>query len=58
MKEKSFKVYRCVGRTFQDGISFEDLLFDPGMFAANGRQVLQDEFGALGFSRTRLAADK
>lgn len=43
--------------TFQDGISFKDLLLDPRMFPANGRQVLQNQFGTFSFTSARLTAD-
>ncbi len=41
----------------ENRISLENLLLDPRVLPADGRQVLQDEFGALGFARARLAAD-
>ena len=43
--------------TFQDRISFKDLLLDPRMLSANGRQVLQNQFGTFSFTSARLAAD-
>lgn len=43
--------------TFQDRISFKDLLLDPRMLSANGRQVLQNQFGALSFTSSRFSAD-
>ena len=42
--------------TFHDGVSLEDLLLDPRVLTADGRQELQDQFGALRLSSTRLTA--
>ena len=31
--------------TFENGVGFENLLFDPGMLAGNGSKVLENELG-------------
>ena len=42
-------------RTFEDGVGFEDLLLDPRVLPADGRQELQDQLRALRLAGTRLA---
>lgn len=44
--------------TLQDGVGLQDLLLDPGVLTADGRQKLKDQFGALSLSRSRLAAEQ
>jgi hypothetical protein len=43
--------------TFKDGISLQNLLFDPRMFSGNCRQVLEDQLRALRLSGSGLARD-
>ena len=43
--------------TLQDGICVEDLLLYPGVFAAAGREVLEDELGALRLACPGLSTD-
>ena len=43
--------------TFQNGISLEDLLLDPGVLPADGGQVLQDQLGGLRLPGAGLARD-
>ena len=43
--------------TLQDGICVEDLLLYPGVLAAAGRQVLENQLGALRLPRPRLSTD-
>lgn len=42
--------------TFEDGISFKDLLLDPRMFSTDSRQILQNKLSAFGFSCSRFSA--
>ena len=44
----------CI-RTFEDGVGLEDLLLDPRVLPADGRQELQDQLRALRLAGTRLA---
>ena len=43
--------------TLQDRIGVQDLLLYPGVLAAAGRQVLQDQLGALRLPCPGLSAD-
>lgn len=41
-----------ISECFQDRVSFENLLFYPGMFATYRCEVLKNEFGAFRFTCT------
>ena len=43
--------------TLQDRIGVEDLLLNPGVFAAAGCEVLEDQLGALRLAGPGLSAD-
>ena len=43
--------------TFKNRIRFQDLLFNPWVFATNSREILQDQFGALRLACSRLSTD-
>ena len=42
-------------RTFEDGVGLEDLLLDPRVLPADGRQELQDQLRALRLAGAGLA---
>ncbi len=44
--------------TFQNGIGLQNLLLNPRVLATDGRQVLQDQLGALRFSGSRLTTEQ
>ena len=46
-----------ITKSLQNGIGLQYLLLNPGVFAADGRQVLEDQLGALSLPRPGLAAD-
>lgn len=44
--------------TLKDRVGFQHLLFDPGVLPTDGSQKLQDQFGALRLSGSRLTTAK
>ena len=46
-----------VAPTLQYGVGLQDLLLYPGVFATDGRQVLEDQLGALSLPGPGLSTD-